>query len=484
MEVRTRFAPSPTGFMHLGGLRSALYGYLFARKNNGSFILRIEDTDQERYVEGATQVIYDTLRDCGINWDEGPDVGGDYGPYIQSERKDLYLPYAKQLVDSGYAYYCFCTKEELEERRLDAEAHGEVFKYDKHCLHLTKEEIRKKLDAGVPYVIRLNAPTEGESSYDDEVFGHMTFPNDSLDDMVLIKQDGMPTYNFANVIDDHLMGITHVMRGMEYLSSTPKYNLLYNAFGWKIPKYIHMPPVMRDEHHKLSKRDGDAYYSDYIAKGFLSEAIVNYLALVGWNPGTDQEFFTMEELIQAFDIHRINKSPGIFDPNKLEWMNSQYVARMDFEKYLAMATPWFDLVLSGKSINYRRLAELMQSRTDIFSRIPEKIAFLADLPEYDISLYNNKKQKCDESVAREVLPLLLPVLTNISDWTEQNIHDIVMAKIQEWGRKNGSVLWPLRIAVSGQESTPGGAFEIAGLLGKGETLRRLKVSIEKLNGDA
>ena len=484
MEVRTRFAPSPTGFMHLGGLRSALYGYLFARKNNGSFILRIEDTDQERYVEGATQVIYDTLRDCGINWDEGPDVGGSYGPYIQSERKDIYLPYAKKLVASGHAYYCFCTKEELEKRRQEAESRGEVFKYDKHCLFLSKKEIQEKLDAGIPYVIRLNAPTEGETSYCDEVFGNMTFPNESLDDMVLIKQDGMPTYNFANVIDDHLMGITHVMRGMEYLSSTPKYNLLYNAFGWEIPKYIHMPPVMRDEHHKLSKRDGDAYYSDFIAKGFLSEAIINYLALVGWNPGTDQEFFTMDELIAAFDIHRINKSPGIFDPDKLIWMNSQYVAKMDFEKYLSLATPWFDNVLAGKQIDYRRLAELMQSRTDIFSHIPEKIAFLAAMPEYDNAIYFNKKQKSDESVAKEVLPLLLPVLEGIDVWSEQTVHDAVMTKIQEWGRKNGSVLWPMRIAISGQESTPGGAFEIAGLLGKEETLSRLKLSIEKLGADA
>ena len=338
MQVRTRFAPSPTGFMHVGNLRSALYGYLFARHNKGSFILRIEDTDQERYVEGATQVIFDTLRDCGMNWDEGPDVGGDYGPYVQSERKASYLPYAKQLVESGHAYYCFCTKEEIDERRKAAEARGEVFKYDKHCLRLTKEEVRAKLDAGTPYVIRQNAPTTGESSYHDLVFGDMTFPNDSLDDMVLIKQDGMPTYNFANVIDDHLMGITHVMRGMEYLSSTPKYNLLYEAFGWEIPQYIHMPPVMRDEHHKLSKRDGDAYYSDFIAKGYLSGAIVNYLALVGWNPGTDQEFFTLDELVEAFDVSRINKAPGIFDVNKLTWFNAEYIRRMDKQKYLEAVT--------------------------------------------------------------------------------------------------------------------------------------------------
>ena len=481
MQVRTRFAPSPTGFLHLGGLRSALYGYLFARKNNGSFILRIEDTDQERYVEGATQVIYDTLRDCGMNWDEGPDVGGDYGPYIQSERKNLYLPYAKQLVESGHAYYCFCTKEELEERRQAAEARGEVFKYDKHCLHLSKEEVQAKLDAGIPYVIRQNAPVTGETSYHDEVFGDMTFPNDSLDDMVLIKQDGMPTYNFANVIDDHLMGITHVMRGMEYLSSTPKYNLLYEAFGWEIPKYIHMPPVMRDEHHKLSKRDGDAYYSDFIAKGYLSEAIINYLALVGWNPGTDQKFFSMDELIEAFDVHRINKAPGIFDVNKLTWFNAEYIRRLSPERYLELVTPWFDKVLAGKNINYARLAQLMQERTEIFNQVPDMVAFLAELPDYDISLYTHKKMKTDAVVSKANLEMVRPVLEGITDWTEQNIHDAVMAAIAEAGLKNGAVLWPLRIAISGQANTPGGAFEIAGLLGKEETLRRLDDGLRRLS---
>ena len=324
MTVRTRFAPSPTGFMHLGGVRTALYEYLIAKQNNGTFILRIEDTDQERFVPGATEVIYDTLRACGLNWDEGPDIGGDYGPYIQSERKATYLPYAKQLVESGHAYYCFCSKEEIDERRKAVEAAGGTWKYDKHCMHLSKEEVQQKLDAGIPWTIRMNAPTEGETSYHDMVFGDMTFQNsEAMDDMVLIKQDGMPTYNFANVIDDHLMNITHVVRGMEYLSSTPRYNYLYNAFGWDIPTYVHLPTVMRDATHKLSKRDGDAYYSDYIEKGFLTEALVNYLALVGWNPGTDQEFFTLPELVKAFDIKRINNSPGIFDVNKLEWMNTQ-----------------------------------------------------------------------------------------------------------------------------------------------------------------
>ena len=480
MEVRTRFAPSPTGFMHMGGVRTALYNYLFAKKNGGKFILRIEDTDQERFVEGATEVIYQTLRECGMNWDEGPDIGGDYGPYVQSERKALYLPYAQQLVEKGAAYYCFCTKEELDARRQAAEARGEVFKYDKHCLHLSKEEVQQRLDAGVPYVIRLNCPTTGESTYDDVVFGHISFPNDTLDDMVLIKADGMPTYNFANVIDDHLMGITHVMRGMEYLSSTPKYNLLYNAFGWEIPQYVHLTTVMRDAQHKLSKRDGDAYYSDFIAKGYLKEALINYLALVGWNPGTDQEFFTMDELIQAFDIHRLNNSPGIFDVNKLNWMNGQYIAKLPPEKYLEMATPWFDQVLAGKGMDYKRLAELMQGRTEVFCQVPDMIRFLAEMPEFDNALYFHKKMKCDETVARENLQWVLPVLEGISDWTEQAIHDAVMAAIAEAGKKNGAVLWPLRIAISGLANTPGGAFEIAYLLGKEETLRRLRQSLEKL----
>ena len=480
MKVRTRFAPSPTGFLHLGGLRSALYGYLFARQNDGTFILRIEDTDQERYVEGATQVIYDTLRDCGMDWDEGPDVGGDYGPYIQSERKATYLPYAKKLVESGHAYYCFCTKEELAERKAAAEARGEVFKYDKHCLHLSPEEVQAKLDAGVPYVIRQNAPTEGETSYHDLVFGDMTFPNESLDDMVLIKQDGMPTYNFANVIDDHLMGITHVMRGMEYLSSTPKYNLLYEALGWEIPQYIHMPPVMRDEHHKLSKRDGDAYYSDFIGKGYLSEAIINYLALVGWNPGTDREFFTLPELIEAFDVNRINKAPGIFDVNKLTWFNAEYIRRLSPERYLELAAPWFDRVLKGKGIDYARLAELTQTRTEVFNQLPEMVSFLGSLPDYDVELYTHKKMKTDPEVSLSSLKLVQPVLESITDWNETAVHDRVMEAIAQAGLKNGAVLWPLRIAIAGVANTPGGAFEIAGLLGKEETLRRLADGISRL----
>ena len=481
MEVRTRFAPSPTGFMHLGGVRTALYEYLFARKHGGKFILRIEDTDQERLVEGATDVIYDTLRECGLNWDEGPDVGGPVGPYVQSERKHLYLPYAQQLVKSGHAYYCFCTKEELAERRAAAEARGEVFKYDKHCLHLTQAEIDRKLAEGVPYVIRLNAPTEGETTYHDLVFGDITMPNDTLDDMVLIKADGMPTYNFANVVDDHLMGITHVMRGTEYLSSTPKYNLLYEAFGWDIPQYIHLPPVMRDSQHKLSKRDGDAYYSDYISKGFLTEALINYLALVGWNPGDDREFFTLDELVEAFDVKGINRAPGIFDPEKLRWFNFEYIRRLPFETYLEKVTPWFDRVLSADRFDYRRLAELMQDRTETFAEVPDKVRFLAQQPEYGPELFDNKKQKSSQESALPALRLVEGVLASLPEWTEQALHDTVIAAIAENGLKNGTVLWPMRIALSGQLSTPGGAFEIAYLLGREEALARIRSGIEKLS---
>ena len=481
MPVRTRFAPSPTGFMHLVGLRTALYNYLYARRCGGQFILRIEDTDQERFVPGATEVIYDTLKGCGLTWDEGPDVGGPCGPYIQSERKDLYLPYAQQLVESGHAYYCFCSKEEIDERRAAVEAAGGTWKYDKHCLHLSKEEVQEKLAAGIPWTIRMNAPTEGETSYHDTVFGDMTFPNaEAMDDMVLIKQDGMPTYNFANVIDDHLMGITHVMRGMEYLSSTPRYNFLYEAFGWEVPTYVHLTTVMRDAQHKLSKRDGDAYYSDFVDKGYLPEALLNYLALVGWNPGDEREFFTLPELVEAFDIHRLNKSPGIFDVQKLTWFNAEYIRRMDPEKYLEAAAPWFDRVLAGKGIDYARLAELTQSRTEVFNQLPDMVAFLAELPDYDLELYTHKKMKTNPEVALSSLKLVRPVLEGLTDWSEASLHDAVMAAIQEAGLKNGAVLWPLRIAIAGVANTPGGAFEIAALLGREETLRRLDIGLRRL----
>ena len=481
MEVRTRFAPSPTGFMHLGGLRTALYNYLFAKKMGGKFILRIEDTDQDRFVEGATEVIYDTLKGCGMDWDEGPDIGGPVGPYIQSERKDMYLPYAKQLVESGHAYYCFCSECELEQRREAVKAAGGVWKYDKKCLSLSKAEVEEKLAAGMPYVIRMNAPTEGDTSYDDVVFGHMTFHNaDTMDDMVLIKQDGMPTYNFANVIDDHLMGITHVMRGMEYLSSTPKYNYLYNAFGWQIPEYIHLTTVMRDAQHKLSKRDGDAFYSDFIEKGYLTEALINYLVLVGWNPGTDREFFTLEELIDAFDIHRLNNAPGIFDVNKLNFFNGQYILKLTPEQFLEKAAPWYDQVLSGKGIDYKRLSELVQTRIQVFNELPAMVGYLGQLPDYSLELYTNKKSKCNNEVALQVLTAYQPVLETITDWTETNLHDTIMPVIAESGMKNGTVLWPLRIAITGTANTPGGFFENAALLGKEECMKRIADGIARL----
>ena len=479
-EVRTRFAPSPTGFMHLGGLRTALYCYLFTRKHKGKFILRIEDTDQERYVEGATEVIYHTLRECGIYWDEGPDIGGPAAPYVQSERKDSYLPYARQLIASGHAYYCFCSREELQQRREAAESRGLTWKYDKHCLHLDKGEIQRRLSAGQPYVVRQNTPLEGDSGFDDLVYGHISAPNETLDDMVLIKADGMPTYNFANVIDDHLMGITHVIRGMEYLSSTPKYNLLYRALGWSIPMYIHLPTVMRDAKHKLSKRDGDAYYSDFIKKGYLTEALINYLALVGWNPGDEREFFTMEELIEAFSVEGLSKSPAIFDINKLTWFNAEYIRRMDPDKYLAMAMPWFEQALGGMKIDCTRLAQLMQSRTEVFSHIPGMISFLRERPDFDVSLYENKKQKSTIASSSGALELSRALLDSLETWTEERIHGALLPGIAAAGLKNGTVLWPLRIALSGQLSTPGGAIEIAYLLGREETFRRLDSALRAL----
>ncbi|MCR5611745.1 MAG: glutamate--tRNA ligase, partial [Clostridiales bacterium] len=388
MTVRTRFAPSPTGFMHVGNLRTALYAWLWAKKNNGVFMLRIEDTDQARFVEGAEEMVYKTLRTAGLNWDEGPDIGGDYGPYVQSERKDMYLPYAKKLVEMGKAYYCFCTKEELEERRAAVEAEGGTFKYDKHCLNMPKEEVERRLAAGEPYVIRQNVPAEGKADFDDAIFGHIEVDCSELDDMILIKADGMPTYNFANVIDDHTMGVTHVLRGMEYLSSTPKYNLLYEALGWEKPTYVHLTTIMRDATHKLSKRDGDATFEDLINLGYLPQAIINYLALVGWSPGDEREFFTMEELIEAFSLEGLSKSPAIFDHNKLRWMNAEYIRRMDGEDYFARALPWLKKAGVGeiavKPENRDILIRILQPRTEIFSDIAGVVDFLAELDEsYD-----------------------------------------------------------------------------------------------------
>ena len=481
MEVRTRFAPSPTGYMHLGNLRTALYTYLFARRNGGKFILRIEDTDQEREVPGAVELIYKSLATAGLTHDEGPDVGGPCGPYVQSERRGIYLPYAKQLVESGHAYYCFCTKERLDEARAEAERRGETFKYDKHCLHLSKEEIQRRLDAGEPYVIRQNVPTEGKAGFDDVIYGHVEVDCDTLDDSVLIKADGLPTYNFANVIDDHLMGITHVMRGNEYLSSAPKYNLLYEAFGWEPPKYVHLTPVMANAQRKLSKRKGDPSFEDLLNQGYLTEAIINYLVLLGWSPRGEREFYTLKELEQVFDLEGLSKSPSIFDTVKLNWFNAEYIRKLTPEDYLERATPWLNQVLDPQKFDYRRLGELLQSRTEVFNQLPEMVGFLAELPEFSAELYVNKKQKSTLESSVRALELVRPVLESISDWTEAELHDRVMAVIPDSGMKNGQVLWPLRIAISGRMSTPGGAFEIAYLLGKDETLRRVALAQESLS---
>ena len=480
MQVRTRFAPSPTGYLHLGGLRTALYTYLFARSHGGKFILRIEDTDQEREVPGAVEKIYSSMAAAGLKYDEGPDVGGDYGPYIQSQRKDLYLPYAKQLVESGHAYYCFCTKERLDQARAEAEKKGENFKYDKHCLHLSKEEVQRRLDAGEPYVIRQNIPTEGKAGFDDLIFGHVEVDCSTLDDNVLIKADGLPTYNFANVIDDHTMGITHVTRGTEYLSSAPKYNLLYQAFGWDPPKYIHLPPVMANAQRKLSKRYGDPSFEDLLDQGYLKEAIINFIALLGWSPKGEQEIFSLEELEKIFDLDGINKAPAIFDMQKLRWFNAEYMRKLPLEEYLRLATPWFEKALPPGKFDLRRLAELMQNRTEVLKDIPDMVSFLAEMPEFDPAIYTHKKMKTNPEIALQALKAVRPMLETIDPWTEQQLHDKVMEFIPTTGLKNGQMLWPLRIAISGRESTPGGAFEIAYLLGREETLKRLDDSIARL----
>lgn len=480
MEVRTRFAPSPTGYMHLGGMRTALYTYLFTRKNHGKFILRIEDTDQARYVEGATDVIYRTLKDIGLVWDEGPDVGGDYGPYIQSERKGMYLPYAQQLVRDGKAYYCFCTKEELDKRRAEAEAKGETFKYDKHCLNMPREEVERRLAAGEPYVIRQNVPTQGEASFDDIIFGHIAVDCSELDDMILIKADGMPTYNFANVIDDHTMGITHVMRGSEYLSSTPKYNLLYDAFGWEKPVYIHLTNIMRDAQHKLSKRTGDAYYEDYIAKGYLKDAILNYIALLGWNPGDDREFFTLDELIEAFSLEGLSKSPAIFDVNKLTWMNAEYIRRLEPNEFNRYAQPWYEKA-GIDAMNKETLCRILQPRVEFFAQLPEMVDFLVKLDEeYDVAMFTNKKSKTNPEVSLGVLNMAIDALNALETWEEAAIHDRLIGLAEKNGLKNGTMLWPVRIALAGKQVTPGGAIEIAYLLGKDESLRRLELGRKKV----
>ena len=471
MEVRTRFAPSPTGYLHIGGLRTALYAYLYAKKNGGKFILRIEDTDLERYVDGAVEVIYSTMREAGLIWDEGPDVGGEYGPYIQTERKDIYLKYAKQLVEQGDAYYCFCTKERLAKMHEDG-----ATKYDKHCLSLSREEVERRIAAGETYVIRQNIPEIGSTTYHDMVFGDITVENKELEDNVLIKSDGMPTYNFANVIDDHLMHITHVIRGVEYLSSTPKYNLLYKALGWELPQYMHLQPIMRDATHKLSKRHGDASYDDFIKKGYLKDAILNYIALLGWSPKNDREKFTLDEMVEMFSVEGLSKSASIFDEAKMRWLNSCYVKELSPEDYYAHALPFMEKLDYLEGYDLRYLATLLQGRTEIFSDVGKLTAFLTEFDGFDLDLFVNQKWKTDREVAKRMLPDLMELVRDDFD----NLHDALVAYAEKAGYKKGQVLWIFRIAITGAAATPGGATEMATLLGKEKVAARLAITLERL----
>ena len=467
--VRTRFAPSPTGYLHIGGLRTALYAYLFAKKHDGKFILRIEDTDMGRYVDGAVEIIYRTLRDCGLDYDEGPDVGGDYGPYVQSERKEIYLKYAKQLVEQGDAYYCFCTKERLEEMHEKG-----ATKYD--CLHLPKEEVERRIAAGEPYVIRQNIPEEGSSTYHDMVFGDITVENKELEDNILIKSDGMPTYNFANVIDDHLMKINYVIRGVEYLSSTPKYNLLYRAFGWEIPNYMHLQPIMRDAQHKLSKRHGDASYEDFIKKGYLKEAIMNYIALLGWSPKNDREKFSLAEMTEMFSVEGLSKSASIFDEAKMRWLNSCYIKDLTDEEFYEKALPFMEKVDYLKDYDLKYLAALLKNRCETLADVEKLTEFLPAFDGYDTELFVNAKWKTDRELAKKMIPDLIATCENGLD----GLHDALVNYAAEKGYKKGQVLWVFRIAITGAQNTPGGATEMAELLGKDRVVARLKESLGKL----
>ena len=477
--VRTRFAPSPTGYMHVGNLRTALYTWLIARHSGGKFILRIEDTDQGRLVEGATEVIYATLRKCGLTWDEGPDIGGPVGPYIQTERRALYGKYAELLVEKGHAYYCFCEKTESEEDS------GNFDRAADPCRDMSLEEARAKVAAGAPYVIRQKIPAEGSTVFSDAVFGDITVENSTLDDQVLIKRDGLPTYNFANVIDDHLMGITHVVRGSEYLSSAPKYNLLYQGFGWDVPTYIHCSPVMRDAHNKMSKRKGDPSYEDLIAMGYLSEAVVNYVTLLGWSPRgeyAEREFFTLAELAEIFDIGGISKSPAIFDIEKLTYFNAHYLREMSPEAFHAAALPYIRQAVQNPALSTEEIAGLLQARCERLTDIPEKLDFFDALPGYDAELFANKKSKTNPEVSRRMLEAVLPALDGLADWTVDGIHDALIGLAESLEVKNATLMWPVRIAAAGKAVTPGGAVEICHILGKDECLRRLRLGLDKLGG--
>lgn len=485
MKVRTRYAPSPTGKMHVGNLRTALYEYLIAKHAGGDFILRIEDTDQERFVDGAVDIIFRTMEKTGLIHDEGPDKDKGFGPYVQSERQKtgIYLKYAKELIEKGEAYYCFCSKERLESLKSSVEGSEEgkeIAKYDKHCLHLSKEEIEANLAANIPYVIRQNTPEKGTTTFTDAVYGEITVENSELDDMILIKSDGYPTYNFANVVDDHLMGITHVVRGNEYLSSTPKYTRLYHAFGWEEPIYIHCPLITNEEHQKLSKRSGHSSFEDLIEQGFVTEAIVNFIALLGWSSNSDQEIFSLQELIEQFDYHRINKSPSVFDMTKLRWMNGEYIKAMDNETYYEYALPYIKEVVT-KEYDLRAIADLVKTRIETFLDIRNLIDFFEELPEYDVAMYTHKKMKTTSENSLFVLQEVLPKFEALEDYSISAIESLLMEYIHEKGIKNGQGLWPVRTAVSGKQSTPGGAYEIMSILGKEESIARIKKGIEKLS---
>ena len=479
--VRTRFAPSPTGRMHVGNLRTALYAYLIAKHAGGQFILRIEDTDQERFMEEALDIIYRTLEETGLEHDEGPDKDGGAGPYIQSQRcrQGIYMKYAKQLVEQGDAYYCFCSKERLESLRATV-AGKEIVMYDKHCLHLSKEEVEANLKAGKPYVIRMNMPTEGTTSFHDEIYGNITVDNGELDDMILIKSDGYPTYNFANVVDDHLMGITHVVRGNEYLSSTPKYNRIYQAFGWEIPVYIHCPLITNEEHQKLSKRSGHSSYEDLIEQGFLKDAVVNFVALLGWSPAEDREIYSLEELVKVFDYTRISKSPAVFDMTKLKWMNGEYMKAMDPEEFYERALPYMKQAVT-RDYDFHKMAEMVRTRIEVFPDIPEMLDFFEKVPEYDSSMYVHKKMKSTLETSLTVLRETLPILEAQEDYSNDGLFTVLSAYASEKGYKTGLVMWPLRTALSGKQTTPAGATQIMEVLGKEETLSRIRAAIEKLS---
>ena len=479
-QVRTRFAPSPTGRMHVGNLRTALYAYLIAKHENGSFMLRIEDTDQERFVDEALGIIYRTLEKTGLIHDEGPDKDGGYGPYVQSERnaQGIYLKYAKQLIEQGDAYYCFCTRERLESLKASV-GEKKIAVYDKHCLHLSKEEVQAKLEAGEPYVIRFNMPTEGTTTFHDDIYGDITVPNNELDDLILIKSDGFPTYNFANVVDDHLMGITHVVRGNEYLSSSPKYNRIYEAFGWEIPTYVHCPLITNEEHQKLSKRSGHSSYEDLLEQGFLTEAIVNYVALLGWCPQDNQEIFSLEELVKVFDYHHMSKSPAVFDIQKLKWMNGEYMKAMDEDKFYEMALPYIKQVIT-KDLDLRKIAHMVKTRIEVLPDIPPLIDFFEAVPEYDVSMYTHKKMKTNPEISLEVLEKILPVFENQEDYSNDALYEVLCGFAKENGYKNGQILWPIRTALSGKQMTPAGATEILEVLGKEESLKRIEAAVEKL----